>query len=95
MSTTTRKRTRPAHGHPRLPMYRVTIEAHDIPPRWRVPAQTIEVGASTAEIACRAVVRFAHRDAGVPPLRSMLALSLEHTIAKPARSPAMRSEMAA
>jgi hypothetical protein len=76
-------------------MFRVTIAEHDIEPRWHIPARTVELGASTAESACSTVVRWAHIDAGVPPLRSMLALSLAHTHAEPTRSATVRSEIAA
>ncbi len=67
-------------------MWRVTIAEHGVPPRWHIPAQEVTVGAGTAAIACRTAIRFAHRDADVPPLRSMLAVSMEYARAEPARS---------
>lgn len=74
-------------------MFTVEVAEHDVE-RWHIPAQTVELGADSAESASAVVVRWAHIDAGVPPLRSMLALSLPHATAKPARSPTMRSEAA-
>jgi len=64
------------------PMWKVTIAGHDVPPRWRVPAWTVTLGASTGDAACAQVVRWAHRDAGVAPLRSLLAVSLAHAHAE-------------
>jgi len=90
-----RKRARRTPERWPSPTWRVTISAHDIPPRWDVPARTLELGASTAESACRTVARWAHIDAGIPPLRSMLAVSMEHASAERAENPATRSEMAA
>jgi hypothetical protein len=75
-------------------MWRVTIAEHDIPLRWHVAAREVTVGAATSESACSMVVRMAHIDAGVAPLRSLLALSLAYATAVPARSPAVRSEAA-
>jgi hypothetical protein len=78
-----------------MPMWKVTIAEHDIEPRWHIPARAVELAATTARIACSTAVRWAHADAGVPPLRSMLALSMAHASARPARTPAVRSEVAA
>ncbi|HZL06082.1 MAG TPA: hypothetical protein VFE45_11820, partial [Coriobacteriia bacterium] len=78
MSKPTRKRARHEPGPPRLPLWRVTILAHEIPLRWSIPATQITVGAVTAESACHAVIRIAHIRARVAPLRSLLALSVQH-----------------
>lgn len=51
----------------------------------KIPAQTTTLGAVSAEAACCQVVRWAHRDAGVAPLRSLLAVSLAHAHAEPTR----------
>jgi hypothetical protein len=95
MSTTTRKRRarRASDRWPR-PMWTVEVAGHDVE-RWHIPAQTVELGADSAECASAVVVKWAHLDAGVPPLRSMLAVSMAYTTAKPARSPTTRSEVAA
>ena len=92
--STPRKRTRRAPERWPQPMFKVTITKHDVPPRFHIPATQITVGASSAESACSMVVRMAHIDAGVAPLRSLLALSLAYATAVPARSPAVRSEAA-
>jgi hypothetical protein len=69
-----------------LPSWTVTIAEHDVPPRWHVGARTVTLGASTARIACSTAVRWAHADAGVPPLRSLLGVSMAHASAKPERA---------
>lgn len=74
------RRALPAWG---LSMWRVTIDAHDVPPRWHVPARTVELGAFTADGARESVARWAHVDAGVPPLRSLPRLTLAHTRVEP------------
>lgn len=94
MSKSTRKRTRRALERWPSPMWCVTVAEHDIPPRWRIPATQITVGASTAEAACHAAVRMAHIRADVAPLHSLLALSLGHVTAEPVRSSTARSEAA-
>ena len=69
----------------RLPMWIVTVAAHDVP-RWHVPAHTVKIGARTAGIACSFVVRWAHVDAGVPPWKPCVRLSLRFARAERARS---------
>jgi hypothetical protein len=76
-------------------MWKVTIAEHHVPPRWDVSARTVEVAAPTAQTACVIAVRWAHIDADIPPLRSMLAVSMAHATAEPARSTTARSETAA
>lgn len=76
MTVTTRKSRRSSASV--LPMWRVTIAAHDVPPRWHVPARTTLTGSPTAEMACRFAAQEAHRDAGVPPMRSLLRQTLPH-----------------
>lgn len=75
-----RRRVLPA---PRMPMWRVTIAAHDVPPRWYVPARVVELGSYTAGGARDQALRWAHIDAGVPALRSLLRLSVEHARVEP------------
>jgi hypothetical protein len=79
------RRRRRASGPRWLPSWRVTIAEHHLPPRWHVPARSVTLGAGSAEAACRFVVRWAHRDAGVPPLRSMIAVSMRYTRVERAR----------
>jgi hypothetical protein len=74
-------------------MWTVEVAEHDVE-RWHIPAQTVELGADSAESASTVVVKWAHSDAGVPPLRSMLAASMEHVHAKPTRSATARLEAA-
>lgn len=76
MSPTTRKPRR--SSAPAMPMWRVTITAHDVPPRWHVPASIVEMGSPTADLARYFAVQRAHIDADVPAMRSLLALSLRH-----------------
>ena len=54
-----------------------------MPPRWRIEARTITVAEGTAHDACRLAVRWAHRDAGVPPWRGCLRRSLAYATATP------------
>lgn len=75
-------------------MWKVRLDAHRIEPHWDIPATRITVGAATSESACSMVVQMAHIRADIPPLRSMLAVSMEHATAMPTRSAAMRSEAA-
>ncbi len=77
-----RESPRRAPGRRPLPTWEVAIGEHDIPPRWRIPAGTVTLAAVSAEAARTMAVRAAHRDAGVPPLLSMIALSLDHTRAE-------------
>lgn len=83
MTVTARKQRSSA---PALPIWRVTIAAHDIVPRWHVPAHTTQLGRPTAELACRFAAQEAHRAAGVPPMRSLLRISLSYVKADPIAS---------
>jgi hypothetical protein len=65
----------------RAPMFRVEIEAHDVPPRWHIDARTTELSSNTAAYACERVIRWAHSDVGVPPWKACIRRSLEYTIA--------------
>jgi hypothetical protein len=93
MSTPARRRARRAPDGWRLPLWKVTITEHSVS-RYYIPADTVKVPASTPKIARSVAVRWAHRDAGVPPLRSLLAVSMEHAHADPARSATVRSRAA-
>lgn len=75
-------------------MWKVCLDAHRIEPHWDIPATQITVGAATSASARHAVVQMAHIRAGVAPLHSLLALSVEHATAKPTRSSTVRSEAA-
>lgn len=73
-------------ARPTRNLWRVAIRAHEIPPRWSVPKCVYELGSGSSEYAANRAVKWAHSDAGVPPLRSLVALSLEHvTITRVAR----------
>lgn len=67
------------------PLWEVAISAHDVPPRWHVPAATSCIAAVCARQAREFAAREAQRAAGVPPLRSLLAMSIRHAQATPAR----------
>ena len=56
-------------------MWRVTIPAHEVH-RWWVPECVAVVPGVSGEAACATVARWAHCDAGVPPLRSLTAITL-------------------
>ncbi len=71
MSAPARRRSRAPNGW-RLPLWQVTIEAHTIG-RYDVPAQRVNVPASTREIACAVAVKWAHADAHVPPWKPLQA----------------------
>ena len=64
-----------------LPMYRVRMIAHDVPPRWRIKAQTTELSAPNADFACDRAVKWVHANAHVPPMRRFIRHSLEFTTA--------------
>jgi hypothetical protein len=78
----------------RLPpqTWKVRIAAHAVPPRWLIPSQTVRLPAPDAEDACLRAVRWAHADADVPPMRSLLRRSLQHATAK-ALSPSAVGEI--
>src|ERR1700690_1038548 len=62
--------------------WRVELAAHDLPPRWRVPARTARLPAVSAESACLRVIRWAHSDIGAPPWRPCTRLSMRFATAK-------------
>src|SRR2546428_118972 len=64
-------------------MYHVELAAHDLPPRWRIPARTVELPAADVEDAARQVIRWAHSDAGAPPWRPLVRASLAFASARP------------
>lgn len=61
--------------------YRVSVAAHRIPPRWDIPAGERVVFERTEEAARTHGIRSAHRDAGVPPLRSLMRPSWRYVTA--------------
>jgi hypothetical protein len=72
-----RRRSRPSPG----PMHRVEILEH-VCERWHVPAQVVDLPAPDADSARLAVVRTALAQAGAPPWRPLLRLSLGYTTAR-------------
>jgi hypothetical protein len=66
-----------------LPMYQVKIAAHSVAPRWVIRARTIKLPAPDAEFARGRAIRWAHADAGVPPMLPLVRASLAHTTAEP------------
>lgn len=64
-------------------MWHVQIKRHAVRPRWLVPAQSCKLPAPDAEYAIETVVRWAHRDVGVPPLRSLIKESVVYASATP------------
>jgi hypothetical protein len=65
------------------PLHRVRIAAHDVPPRWRIDAQTITLPAPSAESAIEAAIGQAQRAAGLPPWRPCRRASLPFVTAEP------------
>lgn len=55
--------------------FRVLVKAHEVPPRWVIPAHERVVFESDERTARLHGVRSAHRDAGVPALRSLTRVS--------------------
>jgi hypothetical protein len=74
--------TMPSRPRRPLPTFRVRIDAHDVPPRWRIEAHTVELTAPDADAAALRVVRWAQADAGVPPWWPCVRHSLTFTTAK-------------
>jgi hypothetical protein len=61
----------------------VRIAAHDVPPRWHDPAQTLDVPAPSAESAIEAAIGQAQRAAGCPPWLPCRRSSLPFVMAEP------------
>ena len=59
------------------PMWEVRIAAHDVAPRFRVPARTFTLGGSHQHAKLRAI-QWAHADAGVPPWKPCIRESWPH-----------------
>jgi hypothetical protein len=68
---------------PTGPVWRVAIEAHDVPPRWRIEAQVVEVRAIDVAHARTNGIREAHRRAELPPYKPLLRTSWPHATAEP------------
>lgn len=62
--------------------FRVSVAAHKVPPRWEVEAHERVVYERDEREARAHGVRSAHRDADVPPLRSLMRLSWRHVSAE-------------
>jgi hypothetical protein len=60
------------------PAWRVDVAAHELPPRWCIPAQTHIIFAPTARAACERAVRLAHILARTPPWKPLLRLTWPH-----------------
>jgi hypothetical protein len=67
-------RRRPRPSCP--PVHRVRIAAHGVPPRWHVPAQTLDLPAVSVASAIEQAVGQAQRAAGCPPWRPCRRASL-------------------
>lgn len=64
------------------PIYRVSIEAHEVAGRWRIPAaDDLSLPASSPGQAVGFAVRAAHARAGVPPWRPWVRVSEDFTTA--------------
>lgn len=63
------------------PQFRVLIAPHDIPPRFRIEEQERLVYAADSRLARKYAIRSAHRDAEIPPLRSLLRVSWPYATA--------------
>lgn len=69
--------------HLLAPAWRVRIEPHEVPPRWRVERQVVKVCASDEQAARMSATRAAQIQAEVPPIRSLRAITFRHTSATP------------
>jgi hypothetical protein len=65
-----------------LRRFRVAVQAHPVPPRWRILAHERVVYERDERAARVHGVRSAHRDAEIPPLRSLMRLSWPYTSAE-------------
>src|SRR5437870_4220274 len=65
------------------PAWRVLVDAHELPPRWHVPARAVQLAAPDAEFAIWRVISWAQSDAGVPPMRSFVRASSAFASARP------------
>lgn len=64
------------------PLHRVRIVSHDVPPRWHVPAQTLDLPAVSVASAIEQAVGIAQRAAGCPPWRPCRRASLPYARAE-------------
>jgi len=67
----------------RLPRWRVSVAEHELPPRWRIEGQVLEVSAADERDARAAGTRAAHIAAGVPGWRPLLRQTYMQTSATP------------
>ena len=65
-----------------LRRFRVSVAAHTVPPRWDIVAHERVVYERDEGAARVHGIRSAHRDAGVPPLRSLMRLSWRYVSAE-------------
>ena len=72
-------------GSSDLRRFRVTVAAHSIPPRWNIVEHERVVYEQDEQSARTHGIRSAHRDADVPPLRSLMRLSWPHVSAEAER----------
>lgn len=63
--------------------FRVSVVAHHVPPRWDIPAGVRTVFERDEQQARTHGIRSAHRDVGVPPLRSLMRVSWPYVSAVP------------
>lgn len=58
-------------------LWRVTITAHDVPPRWKIPDCAFELGGSE-QVALDCAVGWALTEARVPPMKSLRKITSSH-----------------
>jgi hypothetical protein len=71
------------HCRSRLQTWRVTLTAHDVPPRWRIEARTARMLALDADHARSLIVREAHIAAALPLWKPLIGCSLDSASAEP------------
>jgi hypothetical protein len=64
------------------PWYEVTINAHDVPPRYRIEAQTHQLPAHSEKAARAAACRRAHIATRMPPWKPYLRVTYRHSSAR-------------
>lgn len=62
--------------------FMVTVAAHHVPPRWEIGAHERAVYEQDVARARLHGVRSAHRDTGVPALRSLIRVSWPYVLAR-------------
>lgn len=69
------------------PSWKVSIRRHAVPPRWLIPARNTTIPAIDEAHAISEAVGISQRAAGVPPIKSLRAISRPFCSATPLENP--------